>query len=355
MKSLGLKVILPIAILLLVVTGGTVLSRENAEDGKPAGQKKILAPAPTNIKIEPAVPTSIARTISLTGQTMADKEVRYSSEISGQIEYLAVELGSPVKKGKTLARIDYQLVKAQADQAQANYDLAKKTFERKEILGKKEMVSPQQLDESRAQMLAADAQLRIAKANLKKSIIRATIDGVVTGKYVEKGEFVAPGSQIVQVVDTNRIVIEAQVPEQQVSHVRPGCEVTVTIDALARDFTGKVDIVVPKADPVSGTFAVRVKVDNPDKEIFAGMSARMTITAGTLENVIVVPQDIVVEENEHRSVYVEQDGVAHRRDVQLGAVTGDRVVIDGIAAGDRLIVLGHRDLVDRQPVTVVND
>ncbi len=355
MKSLMLKVGVPTFLLILLITGGLVFASNEAEGSKSDDSEKVLTPAPMNVKVQPATQTSVERTISLTGRTMADEEVRFSSEITGQIEYLPVELGSTVKKGRTLARIDYQMVKALADQAQTNYDLAQKTFERNEALGKKEMVSPQQLDEARTRMLASEAQLRIAKANLKKSVIRSTISGVVTGKFVEKGEFAAPGTPIVQVVNTSRIVIEAQVPEQQVLHVRTGCEVKVTIDALAQEFVGKVDMVLPQADPVSRTFAVRVKVENPDGAIYAGMSARMAITAGILENVFVVPQDIVVEENEFRSVFIEAKGLAHRREVRLGPITGDRVVIEGISAGENLIVLGHRDLVEGQPVIIVTD
>lgn len=350
-----LRMSIAIVAVLALVGVGTIFFGSSAQGNKADETNDPPALSQTNVKVQQVELSSMVKTISLTGQTKPEKEVKFSSEISGQIEYLPIELGTKIKKGRTLARIDYQMVKAQADQAQAQYDLAKKTLDRNEILLKKEMVSPQHIDEMRAKMLAADAQLRIANANLKKAIIRANSDGIVTGKYVEKGEFVSPGTPIVQIVDTSKIIIEAQVPEYQISHVKPGDEVTVTIDALAKEYGGKVDMVVPKADPVSGTFAVRVKAPNPSGEIYAGMSARMTINSGILENVVVVPQDIVIEESQNRFVFIEQNGIAIKKNVNLGAIAADQVVIEGIAAGDNLIVLGHRDLLDGNPVNIVVD
>jgi membrane fusion protein (multidrug efflux system) len=84
------------------------------------------------------------------------------------------------------------------------------------------------------------------------------------------------------------------------------------------------------------------------------MSARVRISVGEIAGAIAVPQSAVLERADGRSVYVAAGGVARRRAVELGPVDGDRVVVrSGLAAGEQLIVVGHRDLVDGQPINVV--
>ncbi|MCP4678900.1 MAG: efflux RND transporter periplasmic adaptor subunit, partial [Deltaproteobacteria bacterium] len=264
-----------------------------------------------------------------------------------------VELGQRVKKGQVLARIDTRTLRAQQTQAKANYELAKTTHGRLENLGA-DLVSRQKLDETKSALTGAQAQLAIASDSVAKSVLRSTISGVVSTKFVDKAEYVAPGTPMFRIVDHRTIVIEAQLPETQVAMVSTGAKVAVTVNALDEDFEGVVDTILPTADPVSKTFTVRIKVDNSDFRILVGMSATVKIAARVHEDVVALPQDIVIEGKDARSVFIAKNGVAKKRDVRLGAVEGDRVVIlEGLESGEEVIVLGHRDLTDGQPIQIV--
>jgi len=101
---------------------------------------------------------------------------------------------------------------------------------------------------------------------------------------------------------------------------------------------------------------MRVYVDNQDYAIKVGMAATVKILAEQHENVVVATQDSVLNANERNIVYVEKDGIAHLREVSLGASEGHKVIIsEGLNVGDNLVVIGQRDLVDGQPVKIITD
>lgn len=329
---------------------------------EPAAKKKPGQSTPAqktnsqtvNVKVAVVEVSSITEKISSTGVTTADADLMYSAETAGQVEYLRVELGQRIRRGQVLARIDYQSLKARAEEAAARFELQVKTGRRLKALKKDDLVPQDQLDQAEASRVAAGAQLKIARANLGKSVIRARRAGVVTQKLVNQGEYVAPGARMLQVVDHRVIVVEGQLSESQVSRVKPGAVARVSIKAMGKEFAGKVHVVIPVSDPKSKTFTVRVKVPNKKFEIMVGMAATIRIDVGRHDKVVMVPQDVVVDDGSLHHVFVEKDGVAQKRTVKLGPVDRQSVALmEGVVPGERLVVLGHRGLQDGQRVRVV--
>ena len=331
----------------------------NPEKGKPgkkaAGETKAPSAAVTNVKVLKLAPTRLVERVIAHGTTAPAHQVTYSAEIAGRIEHLSADLGDKVRRGQVLARIDFQTLKAQADQAESTQKLAEATHKRLEALKGEDLISQQQIDEARAQLVNARAQLAIARANLAKSRVTAARRGVVSARYAERSEYVGPGSRLYEVVDYRTIIVEAQVAESQIANVEPGAPAEVTIDALRKRFEGKIDAVIPTADRVSKTFTMRIEVDNPELEILVGMSAAVRVTAAIHDEVLAVPQSAVLEGRGERSVFVAADGVARKRTVRVGVREADRVVLlQGVVPDESLIVVGHRDLVDGQRIRVVD-
>ena len=79
---------------------------------------------PINVEVAPVTLSSLTEYVSVSGTTLADADVTYSAEVAGRVDYMVAELGDPVQKGQTLARIDYRMLKAQADAAHASFGLA---------------------------------------------------------------------------------------------------------------------------------------------------------------------------------------------------------------------------------------
>lgn len=341
------------------VTGVLILSLVAAamgcsKDGDDAESTEKKAVKPLNVRVWNVQLSDLTERVFLQGRTTTDRDVTFAAEVPGRVETLAVDNGSRVEKGDLLARIDYATLKAQKEQAKADWALADRTYERLESLFKEELATEQQVDEALTRVRVAKAGLELAAVQLKKATVASTIDGVVARKMVEAGEYVNPGQAIVHVVDLAHLVITAQVPEKQVSRLKRGMPVQVKIDSLGEVFDGEVHVVMPAAHPTSRTFEVRIKVPNPEYRILVGMTATLDIVSQTHAEVVVVRQDWVVESGEDRFVFVVDGEVAHRRLVRLGPVEGERVLIlDGLSAGDDLVIEGQRSLYDGQKVKVV--
>ncbi len=319
-----------------------------------AGVEAVPVPKAANVQTAALAPTDVTVVVSANGSAEARSDIVYSAELAGKIEALPVRIGDRVRAGQVLARIDVSTLTAQASQVDAAYGLSKSTLDRLSALEADDLVSKQQMDEVRSQMASAESQRALIRTELSKSAVRVDKAGVVANVFVERSEYVGPGTPIAQVVDLHEMVVEAHLAETQIAGIAKGDKVDVELDALGETFEGAVEAVVPAADKDSKTFAVRVAVKNPDEKILVGMSARVRIATGELEGVLAVPQSAVIEGADGRSVFVAAGGKAQRRAVTLGAVDGDRVVLEsGVAPGEALIVVGHRDLTDGQAITVV--
>lgn len=315
---------------------------------------KIASEKAANVRVQALEPSKLVEYVIANGITEANRKVTYSAEIPGRIEYLRGDVGDRVRKGKLLVRIDYQTLKAQATQAEAAYELAQATYKRLFALRGDDLVSQQQIDEARSQLVSTEAAYAIARANLAKSEVETSYSGVINDRFVEKGEYVGPGSRLFDVVDYRKIIVEAPVAETQVNKLKPGSEVEVRIGALGKTFTGKVDTVIPTANPTSNTFNLRVEIDNPELEILIGMSATVRVVAEIHDNVVAVKQSSVIEEANEKHVFIVDNGIARKRPVELGATQNDLVVLaGGVLPGEQLVVLGQRELSDGQPVNIV--
>jgi membrane fusion protein (multidrug efflux system) len=315
--------------------------------------KEAISVRPTVVRTATVESRDLTEYVVAEGVTTAHKEVTFSAEIAGKIEAMSAEVGKRVRRGQVLARIDTTTLTASRAQAKASFDLAEATYERFASLGP-EIVSRQTLDEAHSALLNAKAALEIADDQLSKSLVRSNISGIANVVYRDKAEYATPGAPIVHVVDYSTIVVEAQLAETEVVRVGKDEPVLVYVDALGESFEGVVDAILPKADPASKTFTLRVNIDNSDLRILVGMAATLKVAARVHRDAVVVPQDMIIEGQGGRRVFVADGDRAVERSVRLGPTDGNEVaVVDGLRPGETLIVLGHRNLSDGQPITRV--
>jgi len=307
------------------------------------------------VEVAPVTPGPMADRLMIRAATEPWRSVRLSAEVAGQLVFIAKEEGESVRKGERLFGIDKATYRAQLNQVKAVAAYQVVNFTRSEKLVADNALSEDQLDKARADRDAALAAVEAAEAGLAKTDVFSPIDGVLDDKAVEVGEFMAPGSVLGDLVDTSRIKVIVPVPEKDVVHVRLGMTMTVVIDTLGfAEATGDVIFVKQVADPDTLTFPVHLAVANPEGRIRPGMIARAMLVRQQLDEAIGVPLFTIIRREDGYHVFVEQEGVARRRDVTLGFHDGGKwQVAGGLSAGDRLIVRGQRDLVDGDRVTVV--
>ncbi|MEN0066651.1 MAG: efflux RND transporter periplasmic adaptor subunit, partial [Myxococcota bacterium] len=269
----------------------------------------------------------------------------------GYVEQVFVAEGQEVTEGQVLAYVDASLYRAQLDQAKAQLDQAEVELKRLQALG--DLASPAQLDGAGTQQKVARASLSQAQNRMARAVIRAPFAGVVATVGVEQGESVAPGAPVVRVVQLDPAVVNLSVADRDVVSIEKGMPVKVTAASRSKTFDGTVSRVSPAADLRTRSFPVEVEVPNEERLLLPGMIARVKAERPLFQDAMVIPQDWIVTKRDRRGVFVVNENTAVWRDIELGDVLHDRVLIkSGLKPGDRVVVTGHRDLVDGDALVV---
>lgn len=300
--------------------------------------------------------------IRVVGSVEADHRVTVAAEEGGVVRELLVENGSRVEAGRPLARIDDRLLRAQVEQAQAEAALAGERYERQRRLWRQEGVGTElAFLEAKYRAQQARASLDMLETRLERTLVRAPISGIVDARLVEAGATVSPGMPVVRMVDVDTLRVTAGVPERYAADVEAGTEASITFDFLDEEvLTGEIGYVGSEVDAQNRTFPIEIVVPRPGQVVKPGMVANVRITRRRIDDAILVPQDAVLRTADGYVVYVVErrgDGerVAAVRSVEVGVGDRDRVLVeDGLEAGDRLIVVGQKQVADGDPVQLAD-
>jgi len=237
---------------------------------------------------------------------------------------------------------DYQQTKAKLAEAQALLHLAEAGFRAEEI------------EAAKAAVASAQAELQIAEEDLAKTTIVAPFRGVVTKKYRQLGEWVAAGEPLVELIAIDRILVETFVPEKEISRIRHGQRAEVAFDALpGKTFNGIVKEIIPQASLDSRSFPVKIEIDNPKHQIYAGEFARIRLIVGEAYDALFVPKDALIQDKDQSVVFVVRNGVARRVVVETGAGSEDWIEVRGeLKPGEQVVVTNNEALRDGMPVVI---
>lgn len=313
-----------------------------------------------NVEVQELIAGPYEERIRITGVVQAAADVIVSAEEGGVIRVLPLERGAQVRPGDLLARVDDRLLQSQLREAMAGAELAREVWERRQRLFEDEGVGAE-LAYLEARYANEQAQAALASLNerLSRTEIRAPISGVVEERLVEVGTMVATGTPVVRIVQVDPVKVIGGVPERFAGDIRVGSPVEVSFDVLREGgFEGEVLFVGATVNPRNRTFDVELRVPNRDRVIKPEMVANVEVTRRQLEEVIVVPQDAVVrvEEGFVAFVAVERNGAtfAEVRSVEIGSAQRNLVVVNsGLREGDRLIVVGQKQVADQDRIQVV--
>lgn len=302
------------------------------------------------------------------GHFESTEEITISVDFSGSVRKVHFREGQNVSAGQLLIELDDQKQQLRVRQskanllsAQAELEKSRATYFRYRDLMTKGALSREQLKQSessyesaRAMVEESEAALALAEQNLRETRIISPVDGVIDQKLVEPGQTVLPGNALatVQVADTLRVV--TFVSEREVNQLHLGDQATVSTPAVpAKVFAARVELVSSVADPQTGNFAVKLTVNNADRQLRSGMSATVNMSGVVRKNVLVINKKHLVDRNRRRVVFIYSDGVAREVEPTFGASAGDDLpVLAGLEAGDQLIV-DHLDLLaDGKRVTL---
>lgn len=330
--------------------------------------KDEAAPPPTSLAVSlvPVTDSVIERSVVVSGPVTAWEEMQLGVELSGvRITALHVDVGQAVKQGDVLLELDARSATAdlaQADaslaEAQASLELARANVRRAEPLAAQQLISAAQLDELRAQRSSAQARVGTAQAARDNAALRrdfarlrAPADGIISKRLVQPGQIVAAGSELLRLIRDGRLEWRAELAEAQLAQVSVGD--TVTLPGREGPVSGSVRAVSPGVDAQTRTGTVHADLPAPGS-LQPGSYVEGRINVGQGHG-LTVPSAAVVLRDGHPYVFtVDAQGVARRVRVQTGAsVDGRTEVIDGVAAGQSVVLEGAGFLGDGDKVRVV--
>jgi RND family efflux transporter MFP subunit len=313
-----------------------------------------------NVEVRPLAAESFVEDIRLTSVALAKQDILVAAEESGVIREIFVDRGQRVNQGDPIAKIDDRVMAAQVAQARAAADLAAQTWDRRRRLWEDDRVGSEiAYLEARFAAEQSAAALNVLEERLARTVIRAPFAGVLDERHVDVGAMVSPGDAVGRLVDLNPIKVAAGVPERYASDVRVGDEAVLDFEMLdGEPYTTRIRYVGATVNPENRTFPIEVELPNPGGLIKPQMVANMSVTRRTVSEALVVPQDALVRVEDGYVVFVAVeragDTVAEVREVVLGPARRNLVVVeDGVAVGERLIVVGHKDVEDGDRIRIV--
>lgn len=300
-------------------------------------------------------PTSITDRINLPGSIEPWTRLMLLSKIGGTVTELKVKEGDRVKKGDILAKIEDADFKIALDRAQAAYKLAQADLKRDESIFDKGVIPTATLEANSMRMQTAKADYENAQLMLSRTMVTSPMNGIIRKMDAKIGLQLSVGDPIAEILQIDRMKGVIGIPESDVTAVGKLDSVDITIQALGDlTITAKKHFLSPSPETIARLYNLEVEIDNSSSEILTGMFIRADIVKQSIQDTLAIPFYSVISRNDEQYVYLDQDGVAQKKNIQLGIMEGWMVqVTAGLQPGDKLIIEGHRDVEDGQKIKVI--
>jgi membrane fusion protein (multidrug efflux system) len=339
--------------------GGAPPQGKSKGGGPPAGMQPGNSQGPSDAAAVPVEVTEVSRRsissfMETNGTLEAENEVDIVARVAGPILELATEEGRIVKKGQLLAKIDPREAKAQVEVARVALAEATRAHERAKQARESEIISVEVYDQALGRMESAQAQLNNAQISLDYTDVTAPFDGIIIERAIKLADNVTPNQKLFRISDFDPLLCPIQVPEKELSRLKIGQPARIAVEAWPEDpFPARVLRISPVVDATTGTIKVTLEVSARGK-LRPGMFASVYLEMDTHDNALVIPKSALSFESFGDTVYVAKEGVAQRRDLEVGFEEEDFVeVLQGLDDGERVIVVGQDGLSDGTPVQIL--
>jgi membrane fusion protein, multidrug efflux system len=339
---------------------------------------------------------SVQREVDLSGTLASPEQARISSEVAGIVRDVRVQLGTEVRAGDVIARLEpreLQLALERAEsalrqveaqlgiergqdkappaddqiasmrQAAANRDDARNAFERAELLNSRGLLTKADRDTAETRLKVAEANYQatldnihslkaslqdrrasyeLAQKKVADAVIKAPVAGAVSERLIQPGEYIRENTPVATIVQVNPLRLKSAIQEKHASLIRPGQTVMFDVEAfLNRKFQGKIAYVSPAVDQTTRTFSVEAVVENNDRQLKPGFFAKGVVLTHVDDNVIATPDDAISTLAGVSTVFVIEGNKARAQQVTLGARKDNMVEITSGLKGDETVATSN--------------
>lgn len=316
-------------------------------------------------------PTELRQMMQLTGTLRAVDQVTMKAKVAAEVRSVMVREGEAVAAGQIVVKLDTGEYDARVSQARGNLnnaraqlEIATKTRDNNLALVEKGFISKNALDNSASQYAAAKASVDAAQGaldivlkSLNDTVSRSPISGLVSVRHVQPGEKVSIDSRLIEIVNLQKLELEAAVPSSEIARVAIGQKVELAVEGLSRHFDGKVVRINPSTQAGSRSVPVYVQVANPQNLLRVGMFAEGRLLLSSKSGVMALPQSAVRKVNDSSFVFAIVNNKIERTPVTLGStgLVGDDHHIEitsGLEFGAQVIRADMGNLTPGTPVRV---
>jgi len=352
------------------------------------------APTVETATVAMAYPSQNYTLLNATGYAVAQRKAAVSSKATGKLEWLGVLEGSRVKKDELIARLENKDVSASLGQAAANVGVAQANLEQgmaelrdaenalkrsQELLAQK-FISNSAHDATlarynkakaaisgyRAAIAAAQANRQVAQVALDQTLIRAPFDGVILTKNANVGDNITPFSSatdskgaVVTIADMETLEVEADVAESNLAKIKIDQPSEIQLEAFPDlRLAGVVSRMVPTVDRSKATLLVKVRFVERDPRVLPDMSAKVAFLSRAVPQderkpVTAVQPAAITERGGRKVVFAVQDDKVRQIPVKVGKKIGELLEVQGIKAGDKVVLKPGDKLQDGGAVSLV--
>jgi RND family efflux transporter MFP subunit len=323
--------------------------------------------APRPVRVARAELRPMERALHVVGTLSARDEATVAAQVAGQIEKNHVDFGDRVTAGQELVLIDVTAYEALVRQSTANLARAtasaanaEQNLKRIQELQKEKIASTSDLEQAvaesgkkQADVKSVEATDAIARLNLERSRVRAPFDGAVAQRLASVGDYVAIGTPILRLIQTDPLRLRLEVPERESVVVRPGQDVRLTVDGDTNTYPGRIVRIAPAIREADRTLLVEADVPNQGG-LRAGLFARAQIIVNPSQPALSIPPNALMAFAGLEKVVVVRDGKAAEKTVTTGRRGADWIeIVSGLGEGET-VVLNPAGIRTGQPLTIEN-
>ena len=354
-----------IAIALLLAIGVFVVGIKFLQIGKMMSMPHTMPP--TTVTSASVKEEDWAPRLTAVGSVSAVQGAVVSTELAGVVSEINFDSGAVAKKGEVLMKLDASQEEALLRSAEADAQLAGTDLERSRDLAMKKVVSGAELDSAQSKFRRMNAVVDQMRSSIAKKTVIAPFDGQLGIRQVNVGQMINAGQQVVGLTALDPLYVDFALPEQYLSKLAKGLEVTVQSDAFpGRQFKGKLTAINSMVDPVTRNVPLQATLDNPDHALHPGMFAKVEVALSETKKTIVIPGSAVSYAPYGDSVFViekqkdpktgKESDMLRQQFVRVGEARGDFVAVtQGLKEDQTVVSTGVFKLRNGMAVAVNND
>ena len=337
----------------------------------------------TSVETITAKQTDISQQIKSFGNIRAEEIVEVTPQVSNRVTQIHAQLGDTVKQGEVLAEIyaatyrdQFQQAKASLEQARATYVKDSLQYSRQQELYQKDLISATEYEQAKATFESSKAQFHSSRAsltesreNLQNTKVTSPVYGVVLSRNISEGDVATTGQVAFEIANLVGYQTRVYLPLEEWRNVDIGHPVQFRVsnqpDISAR---GRVTQISPRLDPTTGLGEVVISLTKDAQNIYQGVLVEAIINVETHKDAVVIPRAALIEnvqtliepesntiqlERSYSAFVVQDDTLAIQNKLKLGIEQGDRIeVLEGLQAGDQVVITGQSGLSDSTKVRV---